>query len=593
MNIASTSESLKVWNADHLNNELALQSTHPSSSEFLCMSWNHTNQVVAVGGRDTKVHLVQANSGQLLSSLQLSETKLHNFKVAALSFSHNSRYLVTSIGTPLQLWDLKKRQIKSVLTGHTSPVVSVHFAATGDFFSGDDDGCIKLWSSKTYEAINIVDEEEAAERPNSLTKLSISHVAPTVAGVYDDGTVSVWDIGNGVNRIYNLTNHTGKVTDVSSSTKNARLLATVSLDEQVHLVDSGTTRLCSRINVEQPLTSISFHEDGMHCAVGTSDGTILVYDWRYTSAPVSITSAHEPFPVHALSFQTVRASSSTTVASAQSVGKEVNSLYTVETVRSAEKAPKIVAGLSESQQRKNSTTSVVVPPSAPSALRHSLVSSEEIRQPPPMRPNNLRSQVAHGVEEVDVVAAEEKGIDRPSSSSLRDNHTSTQRYGERGDLAYGRKLGGSVSIASVEQSVETAFSKEKVHHQTLSSQISAAVESSGSRFEDQYRERIQAYVEVGQDRIHRREREAAAEDNAEFSLTRREPDRTSGIPAHSLEDVADDFTSLREAVRPVTHRELEDAIELLKYDIHQEVQEIVREQVRQFSIAKVGRCKIL
>jgi flagellar capping protein FliD len=50
----------------------------------------------------------------------------------------------------------------------------------------------------------------------------------------------------------------------------------------------------------------------------------------------------------------------------------------------------------------------------------------------------------------------------------------------------------------------------------------------------------------------------------------------------------EDFSSLRNAPRPVNTKDLEEALELLKYDIHREIQEVIREQVRQFSIAKVN-----
>ena len=51
--------------------------------------------------------------------------------------------------------------------------------------------------------------------------------------------------------------------------------------------------------------------------------------------------------------------------------------------------------------------------------------------------------------------------------------------------------------------------------------------------------------------------------------------------------VHDDFSSLRQAIKPVTTKELEESLEVLKYEIHREVQEIIHEQVRQFNIAKV------
>jgi len=48
----------------------------------------------------------------------------------------------------------------------------------------------------------------------------------------------------------------------------------------------------------------------------------------------------------------------------------------------------------------------------------------------------------------------------------------------------------------------------------------------------------------------------------------------------------DEFGSLRNALKPVTTQDLADALALLRYDMHREVQEVVREQVRQFAISK-------
>lgn len=48
----------------------------------------------------------------------------------------------------------------------------------------------------------------------------------------------------------------------------------------------------------------------------------------------------------------------------------------------------------------------------------------------------------------------------------------------------------------------------------------------------------------------------------------------------------DEFGSLRSALKPVTTQELTEALALLRYDVHREVQEVVREQVRQFAISK-------
>ena len=55
-------------------------------------------------------------------------------------------------------------------------------------------------------------------------------------------------------------------------------------------------------------------------------------------------------------------------------------------------------------------------------------------------------------------------------------------------------------------------------------------------------------------------------------------------------DVEDE---LRSAIRPVSNQQLTEAMQLLKYDIHREMQGLLKEQIRQFSIAKVPTCQPL
>jgi hypothetical protein len=64
--------------------------------------------------------------------------------------------------------------------------------------------------------------------------------------------------------------------------------------------------------------------------------------------------------------------------------------------------------------------------------------------------------------------------------------------------------------------------------------------------------------------------------------------RTGRDIVHKEADLDESFASVRQAVRPVTSKELDDALALLKYDVHREVQDVIREQIRQFAIAKVS-----
>jgi hypothetical protein len=123
----------------------------------------------------------------------------------------------------------------------------------------------------------------------------------------------------------------------------------------------------------------------------------------------------------------------------------------------------------------------------------------------------------------------------------------------------------------------------------------AVVEEKTAAFEEEYKRRIGAYLEVGQDRIHRRDRDL--DDDVRHSMQLQQSVETLPSTIHSVSqkiagshlDAGEEFASLREATRPVSQRELDEALDLLKYDIHQELQELMREQLRQFNISKVRR----
>lgn len=94
---------------------------------------------------------------------------------------------------------------------------------------------------------------------------------------------------------------------------------------------------------------------------------------------------------------------------------------------------------------------------------------------------------------------------------------------------------------------------------------------------------------------------SSSSDNKQFHLERK-PFRSSSSSSSSSEEVVASglyphkdrhhhhhaYSSDAAVPRPVSAADLEESLQLLRLDIHQEVQEIVREQMRQFAIAKVG-----
>lgn len=62
-------------------------------------------------------------------------------------------------------------------------------------------------------------------------------------------------------------------------------------------------RLVKVITADSPLSSLSFMDDGVTIASGTSTGKLLLFDLRASSSPFQVLDAHSPFPINCMQFQ--------------------------------------------------------------------------------------------------------------------------------------------------------------------------------------------------------------------------------------------------------------------------------------------------
>ena len=100
--IATASDSLQIW--DFLNQEeCRTVSTCSFTGTATSLSWNHTNQVVAVALSDKRIDLIQATTGQLLSTLPFTSQEGILAQLRAVRFSGNSRYLASAEGNLVKL----------------------------------------------------------------------------------------------------------------------------------------------------------------------------------------------------------------------------------------------------------------------------------------------------------------------------------------------------------------------------------------------------------------------------------------------------------------------------------------------------------
>jgi hypothetical protein len=309
--LASVSGTLNVW--DYNSSELNLHAyyKHPKIDEkFYCLSWNHTNHVLAVAGTDSKVSLLQADNCEILSSLMVSETKALHSEVHNISFSNNSRYLALSVSKSVQLWDLKRRQLKKVLEDTENLVSALCFISNGNIVTGNKSSSIRIWDSKNYNPISILKKQQGNNDINPvITALQSCPINSNyLASSYDDGSLGIWDLET-FQLIHNHNVHTCSISSLSYSPKNSKLVATAGIDGKLSLVDTLSKGLNNSssavIIVGSKLNSVSFNEDAIHSAVATNDGRILVYDWRNVRKPVCsvIVDKNSKNPIFNIAFQ--------------------------------------------------------------------------------------------------------------------------------------------------------------------------------------------------------------------------------------------------------------------------------------------------
>ena len=304
--LASVSQTLNVYEARVPELRPIVKCSYSDSDSYCDLAWNHTNQVIAVGGASRVINLFQVSNGSLLTTIPFSDDNKNtdhviSGDVTALGFSSSSRYLAAASAAVVYLYDLKRRNCKLRFIGHRGDITALTFLNDAEVLAGDGTGSMRIWSLKN--------ETSSAELlKDNKAGLSCMQLAPLgqtrIASGYTDGALYVWDTET-LQSLRKQVVHTGPLTGLAYSPKNPRLIATVGLDGRLALVDTGSKSLgapSAFIDISDRLTTTSFYDDAIHCAVGTNSGSILLYDWRNVKKPVCKVDAHSPFPVRKIAF---------------------------------------------------------------------------------------------------------------------------------------------------------------------------------------------------------------------------------------------------------------------------------------------------
>jgi WD40 repeat protein len=262
--------------------------TGPTSG-FYGVAFSPNGQVLAAGGWDGRVRLLDAATGELRRDDLVGEPQ----GFAGVAFSADGQLLAAAnLKGTVTVCDLASSQ-KRLLTGHFDRAFDVAFSPNHRHLAACADNKVIVWDLRTDQ--QTVFSGHGAD----VTRLVYSPDGARLATASQDQTVGIWDVRTG-RRLLPLEGHQAAVTDVAFS-PDGKHLASASDDGTVRVWDATTGADAGLLSGRTGrIQAVTFTRDGRRLACGAQDGTLRLWDHR-TGQEVLTLRGHKS-EVHRMAF---------------------------------------------------------------------------------------------------------------------------------------------------------------------------------------------------------------------------------------------------------------------------------------------------
>jgi WD40 repeat protein len=258
---------LRVWDTTY--GEDGVEPQEPAQVEVLAGSPD--GRWLAGGGKDNKVYLWEADSGQLRDALEGQAGR-----VGALAFSPDSALLASASVTDgtVWLWDVNTREPVLVIpvAADACSVETLAFHPEGRLLAvggidwlatGGSDGAVCLW--------DIRERQLTVALNRGTTFLAFQPAGNQLAAASLRESVCVWDVAT-QELLYELTGHAEDVTCVAYS-PDGQWLASGSDDRTIRIWNPATGELVAVQELDTPIKALRFSPDSRFLFTGNGNTT--------------------------------------------------------------------------------------------------------------------------------------------------------------------------------------------------------------------------------------------------------------------------------------------------------------------------------
>ncbi|MCH1506698.1 MAG: WD40 repeat domain-containing protein [Verrucomicrobiales bacterium] len=234
-------------------------------SNILCTAVSHDGKLIATGGRDSFVHLINRATGNFVGA-RIS----HNGAVNAVQFSPDDTMLLTcSDDHSVSLWDLTRRRL--LRRGiHDGVVNDAQFGPDQQtYVSVSDDNTAKLWDLESGE------ERLQVTHDDDVSRVDFHPTGGFFVTASEDGTAKLWETIQG--ECLATFSHESDVRNALFS-PDGSTIATCSNDRTVRLWNTVMGEELYRWSHRDAVDNIDFSADGRLVASASDDKTVRIWE---------------------------------------------------------------------------------------------------------------------------------------------------------------------------------------------------------------------------------------------------------------------------------------------------------------------------